>query len=111
MYKSGEPIPVEDHSIDIGEVAAVTNSATIAEAFERAARSGLERTWVNYGFETIGNEELANIVFEVVSHNGVDWIWKEDPVVDIVDIVDPVDIIDVDVTLGSIDNCGEFWDE
>jgi len=92
-------------------VAAVTNSATIAEALERAARSGFERRWVEDGFETMGHEELADIVFEVVSRNGMNWIWKEDPVVDIVDIVDPVDIIDVDVTLGSIDNCGEFWDE
>ena len=57
------------------------------------------KRWV---FETAGNEELANIVFEVVSRNGMDWIWKEDPVVDIVDIVDPVDTIDVDVALGSI---------
>ena len=104
MYKNGETIPVEDHFIDIGEAVAVTNSVTIAEALERAARSGLERTWVNDQFETIGNEELANIVLEVVSQNGMDWIWKEYPVVDIVDIVDPIDIADVDVTLGSIDN-------
>ena len=41
----------------------------------------------------------------------MNWTWKEDPVVDIVDIVDPVDITDVDVTLGSIDNYGDFWDE
>ena len=66
-----EIIPIEDHLIDIGEVAAVTNSATIAEALERAARSGLERRWAGDGFETIGNEELSIIVFEVASRNGM----------------------------------------
>ena len=44
-------------------MATVTNSATIAEALEQTARSGLERRWVYDGFETVGNEELATIAF------------------------------------------------
>ena len=55
MYHD-EVIPVEGHLVEIGEVVAVTNSAAIAEALEQAARSGLERTWVYDGFETVGSE-------------------------------------------------------
>jgi len=117
LYHDKEVFPstmlnaVEDHLIGIGEVVAVTNSVVIAEALERAARSGLERKWVCDGFETVGSEGVANGVFEAVSRSGTSWIWKEDPIVDIIDIVDDVDIVDIDVPVGSIDNCGEFWDE
>ena len=45
------------------------------------------------GFETVGSEGVANIVFEAVSRSGTNWIWKEDPIVDIVDNVDNVDIV------------------
>ena len=65
LFHDKEIIPIEDHSIDIGEVVAVSNSATIAEALERAARSGLERRLVDDGFETVGNEELANNVLKL----------------------------------------------
>ena len=54
----------------------MTNSVTIAEALEQAARCGLERKWMNDQFETIGNEELTNIVFGVASQNVVNWNWK-----------------------------------
>ena len=90
---------------------AVTISVVIAEALERSARSGLERKWVRDGFETDGSEGVANVVFEAVSRSGTNWLWKEGPIVDIVDIVDDVDIVDIEVSVGSIDNCGEFWDE
>ena len=56
MYHDKEVVPVQDYLIAIGEVVAVTNSTAIAEAFEQAARSGLERKWVYDGFETVGNE-------------------------------------------------------
>ena len=114
--------------VEIGEAVAVTNSATIAEALEQAARSGLERKWVYDGFETVGSEGVANVVCEAVSRSGTSWIWNEGLIVDIIDIVDDVDIVDIDVPVrrqtwqtqnsdklvspvGSIDNCGEFWDE
>ena len=50
-------------------------------------------------------------MFEAVSRSGTNWIWNEGPIADIVDIVDDVDIVDIEVSVGSIDNCGEFWDE
>ena len=46
---------------------AITNSPSIADALEQAARSGLEREWVLEGFETVGSEGVANLVFETVS--------------------------------------------
>ena len=109
LYHDREVVPsnmlnsVEDHLIGIGEVVAATNPAAIAEALEQVARSGLERKWVCDGFETVGSEGLANIVFEAVPRSGTNWIWKEDPVVDIIGIVDDVDITDIDVPVGSID--------
>ena len=60
---------VEDHVIGIGEVVAITNPVVIAEALTQAARSGLERKWVCDGFETVGSEGVANIVFEAVSRS------------------------------------------
>ena len=98
----------EGHLIGIGEVVAITNSPIIAEALEQAARSGLERIWVRKGFETVGSEGVANIVFEAVSRSGTNWIWNDGPIVDVVDIVDDVDIVDIEVSVGSVDNCGEF---
>ena len=100
MYHDKEIILNGDHLTEIGEVVAVTNSVTIAEALEQAARSGLGRRWVYDGFETVGSEEVANIVFEVVSRSGTTWIWKEGPIIDIIDVVDAVGIIDVDVPSG-----------
>ena len=78
----------------------MTHSVAIAESLEQAARCGLERRWINNQFETVGSDDLTNIVFEVVSQDGADWIWKEDPVVGI-----------ADVTFDSIDKCEEFWGE
>ena len=63
LYKNGETIPEGERFIDIGEVVTVENSVAIAEALEQAARSGLERTWKNDQFETVGYDELTNIVF------------------------------------------------
>ena len=63
MYKSGDTIPVGEHFIGIGEVVAVTNSVAIAESLEQAARCGLDRRWINSQFETVGNDELTNVVF------------------------------------------------
>ena len=50
-------------------------------------------------------------MFEAVSRSGTDWIWNEDPSIDIADLVDDIDIVDIGVSVGSIDNCGEFWHE
>ena len=94
--------------IVIGEVLAVTNSPIIADALGEAARSGLSRVLVQGGFETVGNKEVAPIVFEAVSRSGTDWIWNEDPSISIADIVDDVEIVNIGVPVGSIDNCGDF---
>ena len=66
---------------------------------------------VQEGFETVGKEEVAPITFEAVSRSGTDWIWNEDPRRNIADIIDDIDIVDIGVSVGSMDNCGEFWDE
>ena len=95
----------------MGEVPAGTNSPIIADALEEAARSDLSRILVQEGFETIGRKAVVPIIFEAVSRSGTDWIWNEDPSIDIADMVDDIDIVDIGVSVGSIDNCGEFWDE
>ena len=101
----------DNHLVLLGEVVAITNSPVIAEALEEAARSGLGRVLVRGQFETGGGKEVVPIILEAVSRSGTEWIWDEDPNIRIADIVDDIDIVDIGVSVGSIDNCGEFWDE
>ena len=101
----------DNYLVLLGEVVAITNSPVIAEALEEAARSGLRRVLVRGQFETGGGKEVVPIILEAVSRSGTEWIWDEDPNIRIADIVDDIDIVDIGVSVGSIDNCGEFWDE